>query len=298
MKIVSFSLEPGGAPRLGALLEGGTVLDLCHEACGVPQPDAYTGWFDLAGEPWAAARALVGALVEREDDLRAAGALREEASVSMLAPVPRPGKVMCIGLNYHAHAEEQDEEVPERPLLFSKFPTAITGPGSTVRRPHNCEKLDYEAEMVVVIGKRGSRVSADDAMDHVFGYCCGNDVSARDHQFADGQWQRGKAADTFGPIGPWIVTADDLTDPHDLAIRFRLNGETLQDASTSHMMYRVPQLVEAVTETITVEPGDVLFSGTPPGVGFARKPPVWVQAGDVMEVEIDRLGVLRNPVEG
>jgi 2-keto-4-pentenoate hydratase/2-oxohepta-3-ene-1,7-dioic acid hydratase in catechol pathway len=298
LKIVSFSPAADGEPRLGALLDGGAVLDFCHEACGVPQPRTHVGWFDLDGAPLAEALALFASLGERLEGLRAAGAVCSASELNLLAPVPRPGKVMCIGLNYYAHAAEQDEEVPERPLLFSKFPTAVTGPGAVVRRPQGSEKLDYEAELVAVIGRRCSRVRATDAASYVLGYCCGNDVSARDFQFADGQWQRGKSCDTLAPMGPHLVTADELGDPDGRRIQMRLNGDAMQDASTGHMMYKVPQLLEALSEGITLEPGDVIYTGTPPGVGFARKPPVWVQPGDVLEVEIEGLGVLRNPVEG
>jgi 2-keto-4-pentenoate hydratase/2-oxohepta-3-ene-1,7-dioic acid hydratase in catechol pathway len=218
--------------------------------------------------------------------------------VTLLAPVPRPGKVICIGLNYKDHAAENKMELPPRPLMFSKFPTSIVGPDADVVIPPLSEQVDYEAELAFVIGRRASRVQAADALRHVLGYACFNDVSARDFQFADGQWQRGKSPDTFGPLGPFVATTDEIADPHKLRIAFRLNGTTLQDSSTAQLHFGVPELVAKLSESVTLEPGDVIATGTPPGVGFARKPPIWVRAGDVMEVEIEGLGVLRNPVAG
>jgi acylpyruvate hydrolase len=224
-----------------------------------------------------------------------AAVLRAEA-VTLHAPVPRPGKVMCIGVNYREHAEEQDETPPERPLLFSKFPTSVVGPGDAVRIPPGSVQTDYEAELAVVIGRKGKRIPEERAYDHVFGYSNLNDVSARDYQFPDGQWQRGKSCDTFAPLGPYLATTDEVPDPHALAIRFRLNGETLQSSNTGMMIHKIPALIAAISESITLEPGDVIATGTPSGVGFARTPPVFLRPGDRMEVEIERLGVLANPV--
>jgi 2-keto-4-pentenoate hydratase/2-oxohepta-3-ene-1,7-dioic acid hydratase in catechol pathway len=157
--------------------------------------------------------------------------------------------------------------------------------------------VDYEAELAVVIGRRCKSVSAADAMEQVFGYTNFNDISARDFQFADGQWQRGKSCDTFAPMGPFIATRDEIADPHGLPIRFRLNGETLQDSNTSQLIFKVPELIEFISQSIALEPGDVIATGTPPGVGFARKPPIFMKEGDIAEVEIDGLGVLSNPVQ-
>ena len=301
MKIVSFSAEPGGSPRLGALIGSDEVLDLAHEAAAVPAPETHLGWFDLDGGSLTEARSLVGRLAGDAalcDKLRAAGAVLGVESVALHAPVPRPGKVICIGLNYKDHAAESGMEPPARPLMFSKYSTSIVGPDADVVIPPGSEQVDYEAELAVVVGKRASRVSAADGMKHVLGVACFNDVSARDFQFADGQWQRGKSPDTFGPLGPFVRTLDEEFDPHELRISFRLNGETLQDSSTNQLIHRIPEIIAALSESITLEPGDVIATGTPPGVGFARKPPIWVRAGDVMEVEIEGLGVLRNPVKG
>jgi 2-keto-4-pentenoate hydratase/2-oxohepta-3-ene-1,7-dioic acid hydratase in catechol pathway len=214
------------------------------------------------------------------------------------SPVPRPGKIICIGLNYRNHAIESGMEIPKSPIIFSKFQTCVVGEESPILLPPGSEQVDYEAELAVIIGRRASRVKAEDAMSHVLGYTNFNDVSARDFQFADGQWQRGKSCDTFAPMGPYIATADEIPDPHDLRISFRLNGDMLQDSTTSELIFRIPELIEFISSGITLEPGDVIATGTPPGVGFARKPPVFLKDGDIAEVEIEGLGVLSNPVAG
>lgn len=214
--------------------------------------------------------------------------------VTLLAPVPRPGKVICIGLNYADHAAESGMEPPESPLVFSKFASNVIGPDHAVPLPLGESDSDYEAELAVVIGRRAWRVDESSAMDHVLGYCCANDLSARAFQFADGQWQRGKSCEGFCPLGPFIATTDEIPDPHDLGIRLRLNGETVQDSSTNQLIFRIPALIAHLSSFTTLEPGDLILTGTPPGVGFARKPPIRLAAGDEMEVEIDGLGVLRN----
>jgi 2-keto-4-pentenoate hydratase/2-oxohepta-3-ene-1,7-dioic acid hydratase in catechol pathway len=187
-------------------------------------------------------------------------------------------------------------EIPKSPIIFSKFSTSVAAPGEPIMIPATSEKTDYEAELAFVIGRRAKNVAAKDAMNHVLGYTNFNDVSARDFQFADGQWQRGKACDTFAPFGEFIATKDEIEDPHNLRIRFRLNGETLQDSTTSELIFRIPELIEFLSRSITLEPGDVIATGTPPGVGFARKPPIFLKDGDVCEVEVEGLGVLRNSV--
>jgi 2-keto-4-pentenoate hydratase/2-oxohepta-3-ene-1,7-dioic acid hydratase in catechol pathway len=218
--------------------------------------------------------------------------------VPLLAPVPRPGKLLCIGLNYRDHAAETKLVIPERPLLFSTFSTAVIGPGAAIQVPATSSRVDYEAELAVVIGRRTKQVRPEDALGVVAGYTCLNDVSARDFQFSDKQWQRGKSCDTFAPMGPWLVTSDVLGDAAALGIRLRLNGQTLQDSSTAQLIFGVASLVSFLSETITLEPGDVIATGTPGGVGFARTPPIYMKAGDVVEVEIDGIGVLSNPVTG
>jgi len=302
LKIVSF-LRPGSdEPHPGAYLTGSNeIVDFLSEDAGIPAPTNYLSWFDIDGGQLAEGAALLDALAaepERLEAMRASGAVVARADVRLLAPVPRPGKVICIGLNYKDHAAESKMDLPERPLVFSKFVTSVCGPGDMVRIPPGCENLDYEAELGVVVGKRASCVSADDAYEHVLGYVNLNDVSARDFQFADGQWQRGKSCDTFAPFGEYVATKDEIPDPHVLAIRFRLNGETLQDSNTDQLHFGVPELIASLSESFTLEPGDVIATGTPPGVGFARKPPIWLKDGDRMEVEIEGLGVLENAVGG
>lgn len=282
--------------RHGALLSGGRVLDLTHAACAVDAPSDPWAWYDLDGAPLNAARALVTAPA-RHPDLAARGALLALDAVRLGPPVPRPRKVLCIGLNYRDHAEESGLPLPERPLLFSKFPTCVIGPEDAIRLPAGSEQVDYEAELGVVIGRRVSRCTRAEAAAAVLGYMNVNDVSARDFQFADGQWQRGKSCDTFCPTGPFLATADEVPDAQKLRIRCRLDGVTLQDSSTDQLIFGVAEVIEHIARSITLEPGDVIATGTPPGVGFARKPPIWLRSGGRVEVEVEGLGVLANPIE-
>lgn len=241
--------------------------------------------------------AQLAALAAIHEGRLAPGAERTPlGEVELLAPVPRPGKLICIGLNYRDHAEECGLPVPERPMYFAKFGSCVIGPGAPIPIPPGSTQTDYEAEMAIVIGRAARRASVAEARAHVLGYCCFHDVSARDFQFADGQWTRGKACDGFAPMGPWIATRDEIPDPHALGVRLRLNGRTMQDSSTAQLVFGVDELVAYVSSHLTLEPGDVISTGTPPGVGFARKPPVFLKPGDVVEVEVDGLGLLRNPV--
>ncbi len=219
---------------------------------------------------------------------------------TLRAPIPDPGKVICIGLNYRDHAAESGMEPPEEPVVFSKFGNTIIGPDEAIRLPAVSSQVDYEAELVVVIGQRGSRIPKDKAFQFVAGYMNGHDVSARDWQIGKPgkQWLLGKTADTFAPIGPWLVTADEIGDPHDLSVQLRLNGQTMQQGHTRELIFGIDELIAYISQLVTLEPGDVIFTGTPPGVGMGRKPPVWLKPGDTVEVEIDGLGVLRNPVVG
>jgi 2-keto-4-pentenoate hydratase/2-oxohepta-3-ene-1,7-dioic acid hydratase in catechol pathway len=242
--------------------------------------------------------AMPGGL-ERAAAAARAGAVRfDPASVTLLAPVPDPQKVICLGLNYRDHAIESKMAIPEEPVLFSKFPSALVGHGAAIELPPASEQVDYEAELVVVIGARGRDVPREEARGLVAGYCVGHDVSARDWQLhkPGKQWLAGKTFDTFAPVGPELVTADEVPDPGALGIRLRLNGETMQDSSTSQLIFGVDEVIAYLSRICTLEPGDLIFTGTPPGVGMARTPPVWLRPGDVVEVEIDGLGVLRNPV--
>lgn len=215
----------------------------------------------------------------------------------VFAPPVRPRNFLCVGLNYLDHARESKMDIPVRPLVFAKTSNSISGSGHPVRVPRGSVQLDFEAELAVVIGKRCREVKVSDALDYVAGYTCANDISARDFQFADGQWYRGKSCDGFGPIGPCISTKAAVVDSRALGIRCRLNGKTMQESSTSNLIFGVPELIAYISAVITLEAGDVIATGTPPGVGFARKPPVYLKAGDVIEVEIDKIGVLRNVVE-
>ena len=237
--------------------------------------------------------------LRRAQDALATGRVRFSPETStLLAPVPDPRKIVCLGLNYRDHALESGMEPPEEPVLFSKYPSSLIGHGAPILLPPSSDEVDYEAELVVVIGVGGRDISEADAMGHVAGYTVGHDVSARDWQLRKPgkQWMAGKTFDTFAPTGPALVTKDEVDDPHDLGIRLRLNGETMQDSSTSQLIFRIDYVVSYLSRIFTLEPGDLIFTGTPPGVGMARKPPVWLKPGDVAEVEIDGLGTLRNPV--
>jgi len=211
-------------------------------------------------------------------------------------PIERPGKIICVGLNYRDHAEEQGTALPEAPLLFAKWQNTLIGPGEPIVIPPIVTKCDYEAELGVVVGQRVRDVSAEDALEVVAGYTCVNDVSARDLQFADGQWTRGKSPDTFCPVGPRLVPRDEIPDPQALGIRAILNGETVQESTTANMVFGVAEVIAYITRTITLEPGDLIATGTPAGVGAFRKPPLFMQPGDEITIEIDGIGSLTNPV--
>jgi len=213
-----------------------------------------------------------------------------------MLPIERPGKIICVGLNYRDHAEEQGTALPEAPLLFAKWQNTLIGPGDPIVIPPVVAKCDYEAELGVVIGERARDVSAENALDVVAGYVCVNDVSARDLQFADGQWTRGKSPDTFCPVGPALVPRSELPDPQALAIRAILNGETVQESTTANMIFGVADVIAYVTRTITLEPGDLIATGTPAGVGAFRDPPLFMQPGDEITIEIEGIGSLTNPV--
>jgi 2-keto-4-pentenoate hydratase/2-oxohepta-3-ene-1,7-dioic acid hydratase in catechol pathway len=300
MHIITFTTSDApGKPQVGALLNSEYLLNFERAYEGPEVPENHLAWLDQDG-PWLQqSRETYEALANNSRTVAEAtekGWLTRRADAYWLAPVPRPGKLICIGLNYRDHAAESNMAIPERPVVFSKFSTAVIAPGEPVVTPETSQQVDYEAELAVVIGRRAKNVSASSALDYVLGYTAFNDVSARDFQFADGQWQRGKSCDTFAPMGPTIVTADEIPDPHKLAIKLRLNGKTMQDSNTDQLIFGVPELIAFLSETITLEPGDVIATGTPPGVGFARKPPVFLKHGDEMEVEIEKIGTLNNPV--
>jgi 2,4-diketo-3-deoxy-L-fuconate hydrolase len=288
MKIITFKKHGAeqAQHRIGAVVSDSELIDLTSLVSDQDlTATEILKCFDLDSGFLEKAKIHTGDVIDRD-------------SVEICSPVPRPGKIICIGLNYRDHAEESGMAIPKSPVIFSKFSTCANGPGQPIVIPSGSVETDYEAELAFIIGRRASNVRLEDAMSYVFGYANFNDVSARDFQFADGQWQRGKSCDTFAPMGEFAVTADEIPDPQDLSIKLRLNGETMQDSSTSQMIFGVAELVEFLSRYITLEPGDVVATGTPPGVGFARKPPVYLKDGDVVEVEIAGLGILSSPVVG
>jgi len=234
--------------------------------------------------------------IQRSSSLETAGTPVALDRVPFAPAVSRPSKIIAIGLNYMDHVRESKGTVPDSPLVFAKFPNSLAAHGEPVSwDPDVTRKVDFEAELAVIIGRKATRVSESEALGTVFGYTCGNDVSARDLQFGDGQWVRGKSLDTFCPLGPWIVTADEIPDPHDLAVSCRVNGRLMQESRTDQMIFRLPQLLSYLSRHFTLVPGDVILTGTPHGVGAFRDPPVYLQDGDQVVVEIERVGVLANP---
>lgn len=261
-------------------------------------------WVDLCAVDPQLPATLKGILAHPEGLMAAASALAHGLSKgpfvtgTLTAPLPDPSKVLCIGLNYRDHALESGSPIPSEPVVFSKFSQAVIGPEAAIILPRVAHQVDYEAELVVVIGKSGKNIRRESAWQYVAGYTVGNDVSARDWQKGrpGGQWLLGKTPDTFAPTGPWLVTTDEIPDPHALRIQLRLNGQTMQNSSTRELIFGIDQLISHISQLVTLQPGDLIFTGTPPGVGAARTPPVFLKAGDVIEVEIEGVGLLRNPV--
>jgi len=281
MRYITFNL--GNKQRFGAL-SGERVIELGKHGFPATMLD-----FILAGEEvWAAAQAFCLENPASEVSL---------SQVHLLAPLPRPGKIIGIGLNYMDHCREQNVKVPERPLVFAKFGTAVNGPyGEIEWEAALTHEVDYEGELGVVIGKTVRRITKEAALDYVFGYTVANDVSARDLQFSDKQWVRGKNLDTFCPFGPAIVTADEIPDPQTLALRTKVNGKVLQDSNTSEMIFGVRELIAFLSCSFTLEPGDLILTGTPNGVGVFRNPKIFLQNGDLVEVEIEGVGKIENRV--
>lgn len=292
MKLVTF--DSGNGPTLGAVRDEQVVdLTAAARAHGTSFPDTMIEL--IAAGPAASDTAC--ALVAAEDS-----PVHALAEVKLLAPIPRPGKIVGVGLNYVEHVEESSRsldtrpELPERPVLFDKPATAVVGSGGAIRHDGTLTaQLDWEVELAVVIGRRAFRVTAEEAYAYVFGYSIINDISARD-QRRSGQWFFSKGQDSFAPLGPWIVTRDELPDPTGLGLQLRVNGVTKQDSSTAHMLFGIPQLIADITSGMTLEPGDVIATGSPSGVGAGRTPPEFLQPGDIVEAEIDAIGVLSNPV--
>jgi len=221
-----------------------------------------------------------------------------EDEVKILAPISNPEKIICIGLNYADHAAESGMPIPEEPIVFSKYASSIIGQGDEICAPSTSSQVDYEVELVVVVGKSGRNISESRARSHVAGYMVGHDVSARDYQLEKpgGQWMLGKTFDTFAPIGPDLVTEDEVPDPHSLDIRCILNDQTVQDSNTEQLIFNVDQLIVYLSHVFTLTPGDMIFTGTPPGVGMAREPQLWLKGGDLVTCEVEGLGSLQNPV--
>jgi len=236
------------------------------------------------------------AILTAERAALASQKLRPLSGVKLLAPIPRPAKILCVGLNYRDHAIESRMEIPPVPTVFAKYPTAVIGPGAPIVISSVTEKPDYEAELALVIGKGGERISRANWRSHVFGYTVLNDVSARDVQLATSQWTLGKSLSTFAPLGPHIVTADEIPDPQALDIRLSIGGDMLQHSNTRELIFGVPELIEHISRFIALEPGDIISTGTPAGVGLGRTPPRWLRHGDEVVIDIEKIGTLRNPV--
>ena len=220
------------------------------------------------------------------------------SEIKLNPPVLAPGKILAVGLNYAAHAAEQNKKPPETPLIFSKCVTALSAPGDLIRLPRISDQIDYEAELALVIGKEARAASAASAFDYVAGYMIMNDVTARDLQRNEKQWTRAKGLDTFAPCGPWLVTADEINDPHSLDIQLSVNGEMKQSSNTNDLIFKIPQLIEFISQDLTLRPGDIISTGTPSGVGVYSNPPVFLKVGDQIEINIARIGTLRNSVKG
>ena len=282
MRLVTYQTESG--PRVAGV-RGDGLVDL-HEADG-RLPHCIKALLAQGADGLERARAAVktGATIPRQ-------------SVKLLPPIPGPQKIICVGANYADHAKESGLKLPDEPILFSKFPTTVRADGDDIVLPAISGEVDYEAELVVVIGRGGRRIPREKAMEHVAAYACGNDVSARDWQLRKpgGQWLLGKSFDSFAPFGPELVTADEVPQPGNLDIQLRLNGQTMQHSNTKHFIFPIDVLIAYISQVCTLVPGDLIFTGTPDGVGFARKPPVFLKPGDRVEVEIEKLGVLRNQV--
>ena len=280
MKLATF--EAGAGPQLGAVT-GDRIVPLHAAAPGLPR--------EMIG--------LISTWPEAEREVRrvadaAAGALPLD-QVRLLAPIRRPGKIMAIGLNYADHIAESGMGTPEHQIWFSKAPTAANGPYAAIQVPKVSQALDYEAELVAVIGHGGRHIAKADAARAVFGYCCGNDATERAWQHRTTQWVLGKSFDTHAPFGPWITTADEVPDPHALSIRCLVNGEVRQDSNTRHLVFSVWDQIEHLSQAMTLEPGDLIFTGTPGGIGAAMNPRRFLKNGDRVRIEIDGLGALDNP---
>lgn len=300
MKLVTYRDGADGEGRLG-VVTGGQVVDveLLGDVVGEALPSTMLDLIDMGPD----AQAAIARALTETDGKRPAGIAVYEENVTLLAPIPRPRKnIFGIGLNYTEHVAESaraldtSAELPQQPVVFSKPPTAVIANGEAIQ--HNAsmtQQLDWEVELAVIIGKRATRIAKEDAMSHVFGYTVLNDISARDNRRA-GQWIFSKGQDTFAPMGPAIITADDVPDPHNLDLWLTKNGEEKQRSNTKFLLFNIPELIADLSTGITLEPGDIIATGTPAGVGAGRDPQEWMWPGDVIECGVDGIGVLRNPV--
>jgi len=305
MKLAQFKTKDSAQQRLGILI-GDVVCDVAElaravKSAGGTPPDwllAVTDTLEVIRRGSSALEAI-SSLLGRSQALGGGGqsTALELDSIEFL-PAVYPSKILAIGRNYAEHAAEGGAELPKAPLLFNKLPNALSAHNAPIVLPIISEQVDFEAELAVIIGRTARRVSEAQALEYIFGYSLINDVSARDLQFGDGQWTRGKSLDTFAPLGPFITTRDEIEDVQTLKIEGVLNGEVMQSSNTSKMIFQVAYLVSYLSQGITLQPGDVIASGTPDGVGIFRKPPVLLKAGDVFEVKIEKVGTLRNPVVG
>ncbi|MFB7638231.1 fumarylacetoacetate hydrolase family protein [Peribacillus butanolivorans] len=286
MKIASFSVKSDH--HIG-IVQDDQIISLT--ALG---PDDFPSCMKTFIERGSELRKRAEQLIEQRGNDDAKFSLSE---VKFLPPIAQPEKIICVGLNYIDHCKETGMEPPASPVIFSKYANAIVGQNDVIEIPINSKEVDFEAELAIVIGKKAKNVSEEEANDYVFGYTIMNDISARDLQFQDGQWSRGKTADTFAPIGPVVVTHDEVGDPHELAISLELNGEMMQDSNTSNLIFTVPQIISFLSQSMTLKPGDLIATGTPPGVGMGRNPKVWLKNGDQMNVSIERIGTLSNHVK-
>jgi len=298
MKLVRFSTN-GQPPRLGVLRDD-RVADLAASLAATLARRGVGRAQEIADAlvPQSTRQFLEGGAATREAVASITDWVTVPRSAARLhAPIADPGKFICIGLNYRDHAEEANQPIPKEPPIFPKWNNTILDPGEPILRPRGCTQLDWEVELGVVIGRTARFVPRDRALDHVWGYTIINDVSARDFQFITSQWGAGKIADTFAPVGPWIADRDEVPDPHVLDLKLWVNGTQMQSGNTRTFIFDVRYIVSYLSNLITLAPGDLIATGTPPGVGFARKPPVFLQPGDVCRLEITGLGTLENPVK-
>lgn len=290
MKILTF-YDGNRALRLG-IAQDDKVIDVAKAATALNVADVPETPAEFYRMGFDAVKSL-GQLLEKLNEA-AADVFVDADEMEMGPTVPSPGKIICVGLNYRRHAEESDMAIPSEPILFSKFNNALAASGQTIGFPSIAKEYDYEAELALVIGRRAKNVSVSDALDTVLGYCNANDVSARDLQFRTGQWLMGKTLDGFLPVGPWLVTADEIGDPQNLSIRCWRNGELVQDSNTADMIFSVAEIIAYTSQLMTMEPGDLIITGTPEGVIFGAGEKVWLQDGEEVVVEVQGLGQLRN----